>query len=72
MVQISIAQLQALQTIRRWRVAGGTYMPFASQQRTFSACERKGLIIYRKVGEPGITYNGYQLTELGNKYAGPS
>jgi hypothetical protein len=40
------------------------YMPFADQQRTFDALERRGLAVYRRV-EDGHRYNGYSLTDAG-------
>lgn len=44
-----------------------TYMPWANEQRTYDALERRGLIRYRSVDEPGIDYNGYEITEAGLK-----
>lgn len=64
MTKPSPAQRQALLTVRR-HATEGTYMPYADGVRPFEACERKGWLIYRHIGEPGIRLNGYELTAEG-------
>ena len=65
-MRLSEAQISALRTVQRLSDRGGTYMPFADGVRSFEACERKGLLVYRSVND-GSPYNGYALTESGRR-----
>jgi hypothetical protein len=65
MTKISQAQRNALLCVRRHAGRSGTFMPYADQARSFEACARKELLIYRHYGEPGIAESGYELTAAG-------
>lgn len=64
---LSPAMKSALTTVRDF--AHGkpvpSYMPFANQQATFDALERRGLVYYCSV-DGGSQYNGYALTLKGH------
>lgn len=74
-------KLSEAQTYQLRKLAGKTLMPadydrregqycsipYVREQRTFDALERKGLIVWRSVDEPGISQNGFRLTELGRQ-----
>lgn len=67
--RLSEPMRQGLWLVRMWAKTGGTYMPYASQSRTFEALERRGLVTFRSVDE-GSPYNGYALTDEGRAATG--
>jgi hypothetical protein len=65
MPKLSDAQTSALGLINYWGEYDAKhgcyiYMPYASDQRTFTALERKGYVEYVRVDD-GFRINGYRL-----------
>lgn len=69
-IKLSTAQASALGHIEKFGKGDPvlTYMPFNSQVRTFRSLEQGGWCRYRRQGEPGVEFNGYELTEKGRDF----
>lgn len=67
-MSLSSHHLSLLRSIQTWgQGEARTYMPYRKDERSYRSLEKSGFCRYRTIDEPGITYNGYQLTEKGKK-----
>lgn len=69
-IRLSTAQASALGRIEQFGVGDQvlTFMPTTAEIRTFRSLETYGWCRYRRQGEPGVHYNGYELTEKGRDF----
>lgn len=61
--KLTKAQRAALSRVETWADCG-VYMPYQGENRTFVACEKRGLLEYVSVSD-GAKYNGFRLTPAG-------
>lgn len=69
-VKLSRPQAEALSRIERYGQGSpiATYHPPLKDMATFRALSRDGYCRYRARVEPGVEYNGYELTEKGRDF----
>lgn len=73
-IRLTVAQVSALRRIQQFGQGQPlrTYMPTTAEMRTFRVLERDGYCVYRKVGQIGVEYNGYTLSDKGHRFLSDS